>query len=511
MDQPTTFAKSFAELIRLIAERGDVVAQKAALRSCLAPLKRGTITLAASGDDLLVGGVSVPDAEAGGLARRITARGASTIVFEADATAADVLATARWFAGDLLPGVLASDTTQGGAATLRTVRIAMRPSEGGGAPRRLSRAVAAEPMTGPGRRKSTRVQALTDAAVRRRSVSVRAIETAEDAPALLDTLVLARTEASQRAALDAINAAIDSGLRAAADEALTDLAEGMVTIVEGDTTGERRPVAATLRRLLEPKPLRGIARIAVSSPSRSDAVARVLAYAGEAGAAVVIAQVLQAKTLAERHAHFETLIKLPAAIPVLARMLGDGRWYVARNAADLLGELHARETEGPLGQALGHSDERVRRAAASALAKLGTPGAVQALGSALHDPSPLVRVQVASGLAGRKGAKSATTLTRALDDEGETEVQLAILAALGRVATPEAVTRLIKAAEADGRLFNKKPIAVRVAAVHALGEARTPAALAVLQSLAGDKEREVREAVLRVVVQAQRGEPTDIP
>jgi HEAT repeat protein len=120
-----------------------------------------------------------------------------------------------------------------------------------------------------------------------------------------------------------------------------------------------------------------------------------------------------------------------------------------------------------------------------------------------------VRVQVASGLAGRKGTKSATTLSRALDDEGDVEVQLAILAALGRVGNAEAVTRLTKAAEPDGRLFKKKPVAVRVAAVHALGEARTPAALAVLQSLAHDKEREVREAVLRVVVQAQRGEPAD--
>jgi HEAT repeat protein len=510
MDQPVTFAKPFAELVRLIAERGDVVAQKAALRSCLAPLKRGTITVATSGDDQVVGGVPIPaDSEATGLARRITAHGVATIVFEADAAAAEVLAAAQWLAGGAAPGTLAPEATPSSIASLRTVRIAMRPAEG--APRRASRAVTAEPQTGPGRRKSTRVQAMTDAAVRRQSTAIAAIDPAADAPALLDALVLARTPESQRTALDAIGGAIDTALRSGDHDRLTDLAEGMVALVEGDTTGSRRPVFATLRRLLEPAPLRLIAKVAVSSPARADAIVRVLAHAGDAGAVVVVAHVLQARTLAERHAHFETLIKLPAAIPVLSRMLDDGRWYMARNAADLLGELQARETEGPLGQALAHSDERVRRAAASALAKLGTPGAVQTLGAALRDPSPLVRAQVASGLAGRKGTKSATTLTRALDDEDDTEVQLAILASLGRVATTEAVTRLIRAAESDGRLFKKKPVAVRVAAVHALGEARTPAALAALQSLANDKEREVREAVLRVVVQAQRGESAEMP
>jgi HEAT repeat protein len=235
----------------------------------------------------------------------------------------------------------------------------------------------------------------------------------------------------------------------------------------------------------------------------------VLHYAGEEGATAVITQVTLASTLADRRLCFEMLLKLPAAIPVLSRMLGAAHWHVARNAADLLGELHAVEAHGALSGALQHADERVRRAAAHALAKLGTQPAVQSLRAALVDPSARVRVQVATGLANRKGAKSATTLTRALDEESDVEVQLAILAALGRLGTPDAVSRLIKAAEPDGRLFKKKPVAFRVAAVHALGEIRTSAARSVLQSLANDKEREVREAVLRVVMQTARGDQSD--
>jgi HEAT repeat protein len=74
-------------------------------------------------------------------------------------------------------------------------------------------------------------------------------------------------------------------------------------------------------------------------------------------------------------------------------------------------------------------------------------------------------------------------------------VQFAILAALGKVATQDAVNRLVKAAEPDGLLFRRKSSAYRVAAVRALGEARTPVAAAALRTLLNDKDREVRLAV----------------
>src|SRR3712207_7771785 len=50
---------------------------------------------------------------------------------------------------------------------------------------------------------------------------------------------------------------------------------------------------------------------------------------------------------------------------------------------------------------------------------------------------------------------SATTLVRALEHEEEEDVQFAILAALGKVATQDAVNRLVKAAEPDGILDRK--------------------------------------------------------
>jgi HEAT repeat protein len=259
--------------------------------------------------------------------------------------------------------------------------------------------------------------------------------------------------------------------------------------------------------MAKPTLLRTVAQLLPRRREYQDEYMAVLTRTGEDGADALIEQLTNAQSLAERRVYFDSLLLLNAGIPALVHMLGDARWYVARNAADLLGEMQAAEAEGPLAELLKHDDDRVRRAAANALAKIGTPKAVQGLHVALRDTSPDVRKQAAAGLALRKGQKSANTLSRALDDEGDAEVQLEILRALGRLATPDAVQKLVKAAEPEGRLFKKKAVAYRVAAVRALGEARTPAALTALQSLVNDREREVREAVFQVMVQAGSGNP----
>jgi HEAT repeat protein len=95
-------------------------------------------------------------------------------------------------------------------------------------------------------------------------------------------------------------------------------------------------------------------------------------------------------------------------------------------------------------------------------------------------------------------------LRNALEEEPDTEVQYALLAALGKIATAAAVDQLIRAAEPKRRLLERKSTAFRVAAVEALGEARTPAALAALALLREDKEREVRDAATLAYQHANR-------
>ena len=557
MEHPVTFATLFARLVRLVEEKAEVAAQKAALRSCLTESQHGVATLAIQ-DDVLhdCGVVVLRDDDTDRLIKRMIARGIETIGVESGAAPGDLLTAARWLA-DAAGATVVNDATLTG---LRTVHVIPRAESAAAMPTPAS-SPSIEPASAPEttptrrrsgitmppdrpaprrksgifglgdnpapRRKTGSVPVASDRATtarsgsfpsfdgsRRKSGTVAAIDfdplPRNRATELLEMLDRAGGSPDVLRIVDDLVAAAEQGARADDLDVLADATIGLFAR-QGQPRGDDRPriCAEALRRLLTPGHLRLLPRAAARSRPRADAIQGVLHHAGEDGAGAVIAQVTLAPTLADRRLCFEMLLKLPAAIAVLSRMLGAPQWHVARNAADLLGELHAAEAHGALSAALQHADERVRRAAAHALAKLGTPPAVHSLRMALVDPSARVRVQVAVGLSNRKGAKSATTLTRALDDESDVEVQLAILAALGRLGTPDAVNRLVKAAEPDGRLFKKKPVAFRVAAVHALGDVKTSTARAVLQSLANDKERDVREAVLRVVMQAPRGDQGD--
>jgi HEAT repeat protein len=94
-----------------------------------------------------------------------------------------------------------------------------------------------------------------------------------------------------------------------------------------------------------------------------------------------------------------------------------------------------QDTERPLAEILRHQDARVRRAVARALSRLDSVFAFDALVRALTDESATVRLEAVSGLMLRRSAKAGGTLAKAIDDESDTEVQFAILAALGRVGS----------------------------------------------------------------------------
>ena len=63
---------------------------------------------------------------------------------------------------------------------------------------------------------------------------------------------------------------------------------------------------------------------------------------------------------------------------------------------------------------------------------------------------------------------------------------------------------LIKVAQPSGRIFGRKPAAVRVAAVEALRLAATPAAVGTLEGLAADGDKEVRAAVRTALAELEQ-------
>jgi HEAT repeat protein len=520
MDYSVTFARHFSRLVWLLLnESANIDEQKAALRATVTVSKDGPVVFAARDWRLTVNGTALADALTGvqDLTAQMIGHAVREIRVDRGAAAADLLGLARILAAQPVPGDGGEAAkARIGALGATTVHIEVAGVEGVVAPPRPTASAAASaspasegspaPSATPRAPRRTPPPEIGGGFIGEDSGSYLAFAAQQQPKGsvgdLLQQLDATKSPNVATRLLDDLVILIENAAREGKHDTVANGFHGVVAresaLAENDL---KRAYVMALRRLTKPTLLRAVATMLPRKRERHDDYMLVLSRAGEDGADALIDQLTSAQSLSDRRVFFDALVKLNAGVPALIHMLGDARWYVARNAADLLGEMQAEAAQAPLSELLKHDDDRVRRAAITALAKLSSPKAVDSLRIAMRDNSPQVRMQAAAGMGTRKGLRSAGTLTKALDDEDDSEVQLAIIAALGRLATTDAVTRLIKAAEPAGGIFKKKPTALRVAAVQALGEARTPAAQNALQHLLDDKDKEVKQAVFRLLMQ----------
>ncbi|MEP7380446.1 MAG: HEAT repeat domain-containing protein [Gemmatimonadota bacterium] len=317
-------------------------------------------------------------------------------------------------------------------------------------------------------------------------------------PALRELLQRLEGELDGRSApivLDDLTRATEDFAREGRWADVTDVLRHMVVreaqIADSDV---KRAFLIHLRRLFKPGILRALAHLLTRRRELRAAIEAIFVRSGDAGADILVELLAASNVTSERRTYRTALVSCPAAIEPLTHLLHDPRWYVVRNAAELLGEMGVQEADGKLISVLKHSDARVRRSAAGALARLGTTRGVFALQPLLADHNATVRLQAVHGISSARLARSVPSLLQALERENDPGIQHALLIALGAHPTDEAVERLAVAAK-PGSLLSRKPTPFRLAAVHALGEAGTPAALASLRAMQGDRDRDVRAAV----------------
>jgi len=282
--------------------------------------------------------------------------------------------------------------------------------------------------------------------------------------------------------------------------------EQAVSIVAGIVRAEqsigeearRRQYSIALKRMYTKPLLEGIAHL-VPMPAQRDSALLALQRAGEAGVEVLLDLLVAAPTIDERRGVFQALTGMKEGTEQLIHMLGHHQWFVVRNVAELVGELGLEEAVPALARQLDHEDERVRKAVALALAKTGSRSAAEPLRRALKDKSPEVRIQAAVGVGGRKASALAMPLVVAMGEEEDEAVEQELMLALGRIGSPDAVQALIKFAQPGGKLFGRKPTALRVTAVEALRLAATPAAIGTLEGLGADSDKQVRAAAQAAV------------
>ena len=172
----------------------------------------------------------------------------------------------------------------------------------------------------------------------------------------------------------------------------------------------------------------------------------------------------------------------------LIEILTSENHFLRRNAARLLGKIHAENAVADLGFALKDEKTMVRRAVVEALSLIGTPEAVRYLVRALTDEDPDMRISATLGL-GAIGGEGILDALIILTADHDNFVRVSAAKALGLLKDRGAVKTLI-------RLLSDRSGFVVTAAIEslkALGgeEARD----AILKMLSSDDEEIKRTAI----------------
>ena len=500
MDHSSVFARHFARLVGLLVTEGSSVdEQKVSLRAALQFSKEGSVIVAREDRRILADGVMVSEVFPGvkELGARMQQHGIREFLINREAAAVEVLGSARVLAGSFVENDGGRNFHAAFSALgCNTISITTDT--------RLTEVVEEDdededdPADDPA------------ALFGFRSVLSDAQRPTSSSEYLLERLAKKRTTRGVAKSLDRLATLAEAFVREGRHEDVVQIVFGMIGN-EGNapTPDAKRAYIQTMRRLAKPPLLNGVARLVRRYPEQRDRYVIVLARVGEEGASAVFRQIIASPTLEERQVYFGVLRELGSAVPALIHTLVDERWYIVRAAADLLGELAPEEAESGLIALLLHVDDRVRRSAVRALGLLGTFRAGEAIKRGLKDASGMVRAGSALALASHPEGRFTGTLGAALDEEVDEEVQCTIVRALGLIGGPESVQRLARAASAEASRTSrmKRSTLLRIVAIQALGEARSPAAIIALKELAGDREKDVREVAQRALA-ASRSTPS---
>lgn len=526
METAAAFARHYARLVWLLLYDDESYdAQIASLSALMVASRAGAVTIQARDWRLAVNGEFVPESFSG--TQDLTAQliGHSILEFTAvqGASPTDLLLLARILASEPAPGDGGRNVLERlRAMDARTVHIkvetlpAPRPASDASTLKlpgmipdvSLFTSVPAHAAAGSTYEPEERTTAPEGEIVRAQDPEqMYHVFSATNTPKgsmvkLFEQLDAARTPAAATRTLDVLLKLVSDSARKERHDIVADVFHGIVKREEAvEDRAIKRQFGVTIRRLSTPTLLKCVVDLLPRRHESYERYMTIFSRTEDAGAEALVDALMAAPSLTDRRVYYDALLHVGMGIRTLIHMLGDSRWYVVRNAVDLLGEMRASEAEGELVRLLEHKDDRVRTAAAAALARFGTSRATPVSLNGVSDAAPQRGAATALSVNG----KSVNSLIRALDREVDSRVQMAMLAALGQLGTPQAIDKLVEIARTDkGLLIKKRPTPLRVAAVHALGQVSTTSSLAALQSLLRDKEKAVRGAASWVIMGKRR-------
>jgi hypothetical protein len=452
------FTAYFGQLVLLIRRQpGDKGSQKNALRSAMAVLPRGEV--------LIEAGIEYSDApDDNSLKGRLLSRLVDSVKVSAEASAAEVLALAR---------ALASD--QGDIPSTPLVQVERVPA-----------ATARSDLTGSVEAPPPLPEPLPPPAVRHRTMA-GPVEEAE---------TLARA-LRQFAAAGRWMEAIHAG-------------QAMVQLTVRFPLHEQRGHVISLRRSFTRPLLEQFIAFALRVTEEQGRVSEILQHAGAEGIELMVDNVKSVETVGPRRFVHDVLATTPAALPMLIPLLSSARWHEVRHGAELLGRLGLPEAIEPLRAAASHPDERVRKTVIEALGRFHTNAVIEPLRRALSDPAPVTRASAAHALSQRRSPGLALPILVALEAEKDPMAWEALVVAVARIDSFEAVSGLVEIALDKRPLFQAgRPKLQRLTVISALRTAGTASARRGLERLAGEADAQLRRAAAEAIEALNAGERPD--
>lgn len=504
MSYSLTFARHFSRLVWLQINEGESSydAHMATLRALVDNSAEGSITLGTQGWQLCVNGAALPERFTGAqdLSAQLIGHSVAELTIDQHASPGDILGLARILASEPVPGYGGQEVPERLAAlgaTKVSVRLEM---------------TASNPAPVSAEAGDTAKEEDDDLIHEQDPDQLYQVFTAVETPKgsmvkLFEALDASRSDPEMVRQLDALVKLATESASLSRVDIVSDVLHGLVTR-EADATdrAKRRVLGMAIRRLTKPAILECVTRLLPRRRENEDQYMTILRRVGDDGVEALVDSLISAPSIADRRAYFDALLKLKSGLRTLVYMLGDERWYVVRNAVELLGEMRFAEAAPQVTRLLEHPNDRVRTAASAALAKFDTIEGAKGVRAALRDAhSADVRERAAETLSRARGPEATEMLARALDREEDPRVQMALLTALGQIASPEAIDKLIEVARGEGSIFRRRGTPLRVAAVQALGEVKSEMASSALHDLLRDKQKEVRGAASWVMMGRRKG------
>lgn len=245
-------------------------------------------------------------------------------------------------------------------------------------------------------------------------------------------------------------------------------------------------------------------REAARDEARQEELVAVIGHLGDEMVRAVADALTMTDDRAERRSLHTALTALaPGNQEIVVELLDDPRWFVVRNAVQVIGEIGDGAAVEYLTAPLGHEHPKVRREAVVALARIGGDDAGMLVQSRLEDPAPEVRSAAALALGELGVQRGRRALMERLEEEDDVDVVVQILRALGALGDPAAVPVLER--RAVGTFFSRPPAPVRVAAYRALAAIGSPHARRLVEAAVEEKDSEVRGVARFLVKQFESG------